>query len=82
MGKINHFDVLKRMGELDNKNFKLFSGETNLIEMQTGKDGWGRITMAVDNATITDSINSNKFIGLFIYNIDDFYKIKNEMESE
>ena len=48
--KVDPFDVLK---EMTNKNMdiKAFPLSSNLTQVQTGKDGWGRVTIAVDNQT-------------------------------
>ena len=48
--EVDPFDVLK---EMTNKNMdiKAFPLSSNLIHVQTGKDGWSRVTIAVDNNT-------------------------------
>ncbi len=50
MRKINSFDVLKALGEKGCKSFKGFFGD-NITQVSTGKDGWGRVTVAIDNET-------------------------------
>lgn len=59
----NAFDVLKTMSEKskDIRSFPL----GNITHAQTGKDGFGRVTIAADNATIL-SLLSNTLVGMFI----------------
>ena len=83
MTKIDNFLVLSKMCDRNDKSIKLYSGETNFIGSTTGKDGWGKVIVAVDNETILDDIANNRAtISLLIYDSDVFKKIKKEMENE
>lgn len=87
MKKIDNFDVLSKMCDKD-LNIKLFSLDDNLVSSSTGKNGWGKITIAVDNVTIEElnrdmTIGKNTIAGkLLIFSIEDFEKTKKEMEAE
>jgi hypothetical protein len=78
---MNNFDVLKKMSEENYESFKMFSGDTNLVNASIGTNGWGSITMAVDNATVMQMMNKEHiFIGMFVYNLDEFDRIKEKYE--
>jgi hypothetical protein len=53
-------NIRKRSGDI-----KAFPIPSNLIEMNTGKNGWGYIKIAVDNSSITECVINDKYIGVF-----------------
>lgn len=73
MNKVNSFDVLKKMCLDNEQTFKMFPGDTNFIEAKTGKDGWGKVVMAVDNGTIEELfLNGKKVCALMFYDMDKY----------
>lgn len=83
MKKIDNFLVLSRMCDKNDTSIKGYSGSTNFISADTGRDGWGEVRMAVDNATIMNEILNNKAtIFLLIYDSNIFKQIKTEMEND
>ena len=52
-------NIRKRNGDI-----KAFPVSSNLIEANTGKDGWGYIKIAVDNTTIQEMYINNKYTGV------------------
>jgi hypothetical protein len=53
------------------------------MEAKTGKQGWGFIKMAVDNKTVLDlTTGISLAIVLMVYDVDEFKRIKTEMESD
>ena len=48
------------MCDRNDMSIKAYSGDTNIIDANFGKDGWGSITMAVDNKTISETALNNK----------------------
>jgi hypothetical protein len=82
--EVDNFDVLKKMCEQDQegKYTKAYAGNTNFMDAQTGKDGWGYVKMAVDNKTIFDiGQNNNLLMMLMVYDLDEFKRVKAEMEA-
>ena len=83
MNKIDNFLVLSKMCDRNDDSIKAYSGDTNIIDANFGKDGWGSITIAVDNKTISETALNNKVsVMLLIYDSDIFKQIKKEMEGE
>ncbi len=81
--EVDNFDVLKKMCEQDQegKYTKAYTGNTNFMDAQTGKDGWGFVKMAVDNKTIIEiAQNKNLLMMLLVYNLDEFRRVKNEIK--
>ena len=78
---MNNFDVLKRMS-MENKDIKGFAVSDNLVSAEIGKDGWGKITIAVDNATVQRIITASNIgcadVGgvLLIYGAKEFNEIR------
>lgn len=56
---------LQKLENISNRNgdIKAFPLTTNLKSGNTGKDGWGELKIAVDNATVINFTN-NKVIGV------------------
>ena len=82
--KVDSFHVLSEMCDQDQtgKFQKAFTAPNNFMGANTGKDGWGFIKMAVDNQTVLDlATGRNLAIVLLVYDIDEFKRIKSEMES-
>jgi hypothetical protein len=77
--EINNFDIIKEMSLQNNQSFKLFPA-SNVEQVSTRKNGWGFIKMAIDNLTADQIVGGkNLFIGLFVYDLDEFERIKKEM---
>ena len=83
MSEINAFDVLKRMSLDDEKTFKMFPGDTNFIEAKSGKDGWGKVVMAVDNGTIGELLlDGQNVCVLMFYNMDKYRETEQKILEE
>jgi hypothetical protein len=88
MTKINNFDVLKEMANRDNGNkvnpkLAMFPA-SNVSSVRSGKKGWGKVIIAVDNETINNFILSQgrSIICLFAYDPVEFKKIRAELEAQ
>ncbi len=81
MKKVNSFDILKAMSDNDEKTFKLFPGDTNFIEAKTGKNGWGKVVIAVDNKTIEDLflLDRQTVCALIFYNMDKYQEFEQKI---
>jgi hypothetical protein len=63
--KLNN--IVKRNGDI-----KAFPLQTNMIEAHTGKNGWGRLIIAIDNNSIVRMLD-NQIIGvLFVFGKDEW----------
>lgn len=77
--KVNNFAVLHEMCER-NKDIKSFPTD-NITNIRTGKDGWGRVEIAVDNATASGlMVGRHIVVMMLVYDIDQFNELKAEME--
>jgi len=83
--QITMFDVFNKMGEED-KDITGFNLADNLIEVERGKDDFGKITIAIDNETV-DRVHKELITGgadiggmLFMFGLKDFKKAKEELE--
>lgn len=80
--EVNAFDVLKTMS-LRNMKIKAFHASTNLKSANSGKSGWGSITLAVDNQTIMDLLNNTPLICMLIVaDGNEFDIVKDELARE
>ncbi len=80
---VGNFEVLSKMCEQDQTGefLKAFTAPSNFMEAKTGKQGWGFIKMAVDNQTVLDLTTGRSLaIVLMVYDVDEFERIKAEME--
>ncbi len=76
---INNFDVIKRMCEQD-LDIKSFTGG-NVTHIRTGKDGWGRLEIAIDNATASSLMSEQRLnVMLLAFDVNEFKALKAEME--
>lgn len=57
-----------------NGNIKAFTLDSNFKRGQIGKQGWGEITIAVDNQTIKDYANSELIGVLYITSKEEWEK--------
>lgn len=57
-----------------NGNIKAFILPNNFVEANTGKDGWGRLTVAVDNATVADFFSDSVIGVLYVVSREDWAK--------
>lgn len=57
-----------------NGNIKAFILPNNFIGANTGKDGWGRITIAVDNATVADFFSDSVIGVLYVVGREEWAK--------
>ena len=82
MSKIGNFDVLKALGEQGCKSFKGFFSD-NITQVSTGKDGWGRVTVAIDNETASKVMVGNPDIVFMLVVADraDFDNAKAALEN-
>lgn len=78
---VNNFDVLKTLGEKGCKSFKGFFGD-NITQVSAGKNGWGRVTVAIDNETASKIMTGNPEIVFMLVVADqaDFDEAKAELE--
>ena len=75
--KVSALLVLNEMGTR-NEDVQAFPLSTNLKRAQTGKDGWGEITIAVSNHVIT---NINKYVGaLYMANLEQYSRCEQELK--
>ena len=85
--KVNGFDVLKIMAER-NQDIKSFDAG-NITQVSCGKNGWGRLTIAIDNATAQRILNDTlsgkaetvKII-LLAYDVTEYQKLSTELSAE
>jgi len=78
--KINNFDIIKEMSLQNNQSFKLFPA-SNVEQVSTRKGGWGFVKIAIDNLTADQIMREkNLFIGLLVYDLNEFDRIKKEMQ--
>jgi hypothetical protein len=84
MDKVNNLDVLAKMSKDNNKELKFAPINTNLKRAQSGKDGWGEVTIAMPNDIICDLlVNPEYYVGGFlIAKREEFNKYKKQMEEE
>ena len=81
MRKIDDFDVMRVMGTRK-ADIKMFP-PSNFKRCGTGKEGYGEVTIAVDNSTI-QKLNTgvNIVFALYAVNHDEYKQIKKELEEE
>lgn len=85
--KANSFDILKTMSARNVPSFKLFP-LANVTDLRIGKDGWGRVTFALDNATIQSLLNDTmnkdavQNIVVLTWSIAEYNRIRDELEQE
>lgn len=61
--KIDTLEVMSRMSKKNNKELKL-APLSNIKSMQSGKDGWGEVRIAIPNELIAEySINPDMYLG-------------------
>jgi hypothetical protein len=84
MEKINVFDVIKQMSLDNEKTLRMFPGDTNFIESKIGKNGWGKVTMVVDNETIQELVFDGKttVCALLFYNTDKYRETEQKIMKE
>jgi hypothetical protein len=63
---------------------RLFPGDTNFLESKTGKNGWGKVSMAVDNKTIQELVFDGKstVCALLFYNTDKYRETEKKILAE
>ena len=81
--KIDTLEVMSRMSKKNNKDLKL-APLSNVKSMQSGKDGWGEVRIAIPNDLIVDySINPDSYIGgLLLCKRAEYEKEKELLTSE
>lgn len=79
MSKISAFDVLSVMADR-NLDVMALPLSTNFKRANTGRDGWGEITVAVPNRVIA---NLDNYIGsLYLANRKQYGEVESELESQ
>ncbi len=74
---MNNFEVLDKMCERNDKSIKMFP-KCNIKSMRTGKDGFGSVTVAIDNESIHNLLNgSNHNLAVLVYDLSVMQEIKN-----
>ena len=75
--------IMERMSQKNNKDLML-SPPTNIESVRIGKDGWGKLTIAIPNEIVTGLLVApNGYIGGFlICSREEFEKEKKLAESE
>jgi hypothetical protein len=69
-------NIADRNGDINSYNLS-----TNLKSAKTGKDGWGEVSIAVDNYRIMDIATTNKYIGvLYLISKEEWEKETNVNE--
>ena len=79
MGKVSSFDVLKTMSQrnLDIRGFKL----DNMKSARTGKNGFGSITLAINNDTVIDLLTGKSLTGmLLVADYDQYKEVEKELQ--
>jgi hypothetical protein len=81
--KVNNVSVLAKMSEDGNPELKL-SPLRNIKRAQSGKDGWGEVTIAIPNEIVQQLlIDPGYYVGGFlIAKREEFDKCKKSMEEE
>lgn len=85
MTKANAFDVLKEMGKRNINSFHSYPLD-NIQNINAGKKGWGSVQIAIStgdaqlllNDVMQNGITTN--ICLMVWSVEEFDKIKKEME--
>lgn len=81
MSKINNFDVLNRMTEIDDKSLHGYSAADNLMDVNFGKNGWGSIRLAISSDDASNLMsNKNTRAYLLVWDGKRFDEIKKQME--
>lgn len=62
-------NIAKRNGDI-----KAFNASTNFISSKSGKNGWGEITIAIDNASVQNLFMDNAIGILYIVSKDEWKK--------
>jgi hypothetical protein len=62
-------NIRKRNGDI-----KAYPITSNIISTETGKNGWGNVQIAVDNATISEMIINGKYTGILYLVSNDEWK--------
>jgi hypothetical protein len=76
------FEVLKEMSARKMGELKSFPLE-NVTNISTGKDGWGRVTIAIDNETAGRLMRGDPLIfALIVADGEAFRKVKEDLEVE
>ena len=80
---IGTLGIMERMSQNDNKDLKV-SPLSNIISANSGKDGWGNVTIAMPNEIVTGLLTKpDSYIGgLLICSKEEFEKEKKVAESE
>ena len=80
---IGTLGIMERMSQKNNKDLKV-SPLSNIISSCSGKDGWGRVTIAMPNEIVTGLLTKpDSYIGgLLICSKEEFEKEKTLAESE
>ena len=60
---ISAFEVFNKISVDDNKNLKFFSINDNFKSAKSGKNGWGSIEIAVDNASVVNLMEEVPMVG-------------------
>lgn len=85
--KANSFDILKTMSARNVPSFKLFPS-SNITDLRMGKDGWGKVTFALDNATVqkllNDTMGTKETVKacVLVWDVEDYERIRTELEQE
>lgn len=74
-------ETLSKMSKENNKELKL-SPLSNIISAQSGKEGWGSVTIAIPNDIVAQmSIDANYYVGgLVLAKGEEFEKYKTERQ--
>lgn len=76
---MSNFDVLEIMSNR-NLDIKSFPVMNNLMNARTGKDGWGAITVAVDNGTAARIMRGDLLVAvLLVADGKQFQEVKEEI---
>lgn len=71
---MNDFEKLNEIAK-GNGGIKMFPLPGNLISANTGKENWGRVTVAVDNASIGDVLKDDVIGVLYLIKKDEWEKV-------
>ena len=76
---MNNLEVLAKMSKDGNNKLKM-SPLSNIISAQSGKDGWGKLTIAIPNVMIPHFILQDDFYvgGLILAEREEFNNIKED----
>ena len=75
--KVSAFAVMHAMAE---RKMNIHSFPANNIKrMQTGKNGWGEITIAVSNDMITPIATGKSLVSLYIADAEEYGRVGEEL---